>query len=158
VNKDLYNNPKGEIEFPKDKQEHMKKCFHMVKGANENVEGFKRNQELQTKNYIDYKQLKRIKNFFDNFKGNHNEPSFVLNGGVIMKNWVNDVLRKMRQGLDLTKRNKADTGMQNQYLKPHEKKDFTNVRASQKHASTLQKYDSAVTESLKRINELFSKL
>jgi hypothetical protein len=158
VNKDLYNNPKGEIEFPKDKQEHMKKCFHMVKGANENVEGFKRNQELQTKNYIDYKQLKRIKNFFDNFKGNHKDPSFILNGGVEMKNWVNDVLRKMRQGLDLTKRNKADTGMMNQYIKPHEKKDFTNVRASQKHASTLQKYDSAVTESLKRINELISKL
>jgi hypothetical protein len=158
VNKDLYNNPKGEIEFPKDKQEHMKKCFHMVKGANENVEGFKRNQELQSKNYIDYKQLKRIKNFFDNFKGNHKDPSFILNGGVEMKNWVNDVLRKMRQGLDLTKRNKADTGMMNQYIKPHEKKDFTNVRASQKHASTLQKYDSAVTESLKRINELISKL
>jgi hypothetical protein len=158
VNKDLYNNPKGEIEFPKDKQEHMRKCFHMVKGANENVEGFKRNKELQGKNFIDYKQLKRIKNFFDNFKGNHKDPSFILNGGVEMKNWVNDVLRKMRQGLDLTKRNKADTGMQNQYIKPHEKKDFTNVRASQKHASTLQKYDSAVTESLKRINELISKL
>lgn len=158
MNKDLYNNPKGEIEFPKDKQEHMRKCFHMVKGANENVEGFKRNKELQGKNYIDYKQLKRIKNFFDNFKGNHKDPSFVLNGGVVMKNWVNDVLRKMRQGLDLSKRNKAETGMQNQYIKPHEKKDFTNVRASQKHASTLQKYDSAVTESLKRINELISKL
>ena len=158
MNKDLYNNPKGEIEFPKDKQEHMKKCFHMVKGANENVEGFKRNQELQGKNYIDYKQLKRIKNFFDNFKGNHKDPSFILNGGVEMKNWVNDVLRKMRQGLDLSKRNKADTGMMNQYIKPHEKKDFTNVRASQKHSSTLQKYDSAVTESLKRINELISKL
>ena len=67
MNKDLYNNPKGEIEFPKDKQEHMKKCFHMVKGANENVEGFKRNKELQKQNFIDYKQLKRIKNFFDNF-------------------------------------------------------------------------------------------
>ena len=158
MNKDLYNNPKGEIEFPKDKQEHMKKCFHMVKGANENVEGFKRNQELQGKNYIDYKQLKRIKNFFDNFKGNHKHPSFILNGGVEMKNWVNDVLRKMRQGLDLSKRNKADTGMMNQYIKPHEKKDFTNVRASQKHSSTLQKYDSTVTESLKRINELISKL
>lgn len=158
MNKDLYNNPKGEIEFPKDKQEHMRACFHMVKGANENVEGFKRNQELQEKNYIDYKQLKRIKNFFDNFKGNHNDPSFILNGGVEMKNWVNDVLRKMRQGLDLSKRNKADSGMMNQYIKPHEKKDFTNVRTSQKHASTLQKYDSAVTESLKRINELISKL
>lgn len=158
MNKDLYDNPKGEIEFPKDKQEHMKKCFHMVKGADENTEGFKRNQELQSKNFIDYKQLKRIKNFFDNFKGNHKDPSFILNGGVEIKNWVDSVLRKMRQGLDLTKRNKADTGMQNQYIKPHEKKDFTNVRASQKHQSTLNKYDSAVTESLKRINEIISKL
>lgn len=158
MNKDLYNNPKGEIEFPKDRQEHMKKCFHMVKGVDENTEGFKRNQELQTKNFIDYKQLKRIKNFFDNFKGNHKEPSFILNGGVEMKNWVDNILRKMRQGLDLSKRNKADAGMQNQYIKPHEKKDFTNVRASQKHQSTLNKYDSAVTESLKRINEIIFKL
>jgi hypothetical protein len=158
VNKDLYNNPKGEIEFPKDKQEHMKKCFHMVKGVDENIEGFKRNQELQNKNFIDYKQLKRIKNFFDNFKGNHKDPSFILNGGVEMKNWVDNILRKMRQGLDLSKRNKADTGMQNQYIKPHEKKDFTNVRASQKLQSTINKYDSAVSESLKRINEIISKI
>lgn len=158
MNKDLYNNPKGEIEFPKDKQEHMKKCFHMVKGVDKNSEGFKRNQELQTKNFIDYKQLKRIKNFFDNFKGNHKEPSFILNGGVEMNNWVDNILRKMRQGLDLSKRNKADTGMMNQYIKPHEKKDFTNVRSSQKHQSTIKKYDSAVTESLKRINEIISKL
>jgi hypothetical protein len=130
----------------------------MVKVVDENIEGFKRNQELQTKNFIDYKQLKRIKNFFDNFKGNHNDPSFILNGGVEMKNWVDNILRKMRQGLDLSKRNKADTGMMNQYIKPHEKKDFTNVRASQKHQSTINKYDSAVTESLKRINEIISKI
>jgi hypothetical protein len=48
--------------------------------------------------------------------------------------------------------------MTNQFIKPHEKKDFTNVRPSQKHASTMQKYDAAVTESLKRINEIISKL
>ena len=63
MNKDLYNSAKGEIEFPKDKQEHMKKCFRMVKGANENIEGFNRNQELQGQNFIEYKQLKRIKVF-----------------------------------------------------------------------------------------------
>jgi hypothetical protein len=158
VNKDLYSSSNGIVEFPKDMREHMKVCGGKVKNADTDTEGFKRNQELQEKQTLDYKRLKRIKNFFDNFKGNHKDPSFILNGGVEMKNWVNDVLRKMRQGLDLTKRNKADTGMQNQYIKPHEKKDFTNVRPSQKHASTLQKYDSAVTESLKRINELISKL
>lgn len=155
MNKDLYNK---KIKFPEEMKEHMKSSFSSIQGADQNTEGFNRNQELQGQSTITYQQLKRIKNFFDNFKGNHNEPSFILNGGVIMKNWVNDILRKMRQGLDLTKRNKADTGMQNQYIKPHEKKDFTNVRPSQKHASTLQKYDGAVTESLKRINELISKL
>ena len=158
MNNDLYNSSKGEIEFPKDKQEHMKKCFHMVKGADENTEGFNRNQELQGKNFIEYKQLKRIKNFFDNFKGNHNEPPFILNGGVVMKNWVDNELRKMRDYNKMTKTNKMNTGMQNQFIKPHEKKDFTNVRPSQEHTSTVSRYNAAVTESLKRINELISKL
>ena len=158
MNKDLYNSSKGEIEFPKEKKEHMKKCFHMVKGADENTEGFNRNKELQNQNFIEYKQLKRIKNFFDNFIGNQNEPSFVLNGGVIMKNWVNDELRKMREFGDLTKRNKKDSGMQNSYIKPHEKKDFTNVRKSQEHSKTVERYDEAVTNTLKRINEIMLKL
>jgi hypothetical protein len=158
VNKDLYNSPKGEIEFPKDKREHMKKCFHMVKGADENTEGFNRNKELQTQKFIDYKQLKRIKNFFDNFKGKHTDPSFILNGGVEIKNWVNNELRKMREYGHLTKRNKMDTGMQNAFIKPHEKKDFTNVRKSQEHSKTVERYTEAVTESLRRINEIMLKL
>ena len=155
MNKSLYDK---EIEFPSDKREHMKKCFHMVKNANENVEGYNRNKELQSQKFITYKQLKRIKNFFDNFKGNHKEPSFILNGGVEIKNWVNDELRKMRDYIKNTKTNKKDTGMMNQFIDPHEKKDFTNVRPSQKHLKTAEKYDVAVTESLKRINELISKI
>ena len=158
MNKDLYNSAKGEIEFPDTMRDHMRVCFQMVKGADENTEGYNRNQELQGKNYIEYKQLKRIKNFFDNFKGNHKDAAFILNGGVMMKNWVNDQLRKMREGLNMTKTNKMNTGMQNQFIKPHEKKDFTNVRPSQKHKSTVEKYDTAVTESLRRINEIISKL
>jgi hypothetical protein len=158
VNKDLYNSEKGKIEFPKDKRHHMKICFHKVKGADENTEGFRRNQELQKQQFIEYKQLKRIKNFFDNFIGNHNDHSFILNGGVIMKNWVNDELRKMREYGHLTKRNKMDTGMQNSFIEPHQKKDFTNVRPSKEHSKTVDKYNAAVTESLKRINEIISKL
>jgi hypothetical protein len=126
----------------------------MVKNADENTEGFNRNQELQDKNFIEYKQLKRIKNFFDNFIGNQKEPSFILNGGVEMKNWVNNELRKMRDYTKMTKTNKMDAGMMNQFIKPHEKKDFTNVRPSQQH----NKYDAAVTESLKRINEIMKQL
>jgi len=155
VNKSLYDK---EIEFPSDKREHMKKCFHMVKNADEKTEGYIRNKELQNQKFITYKQLKRIKNFFDNFKGNHKDPSFILNGGVEIKNWVENELRRMRDYVKNTKTNKMDTGMMNQFLDPHQKKDFTNVRPSQKHQKTVDKYDVAVTESLKRINEIMSKL
>ena len=158
MNNDLYNSAKGEIEFPSTMRDHMKKCFHMVKGADENTEGYNRNQELQGKKFIEYKQLKRIKNFFDNFIGNHKEPSFILNGGVEMKNWVNNELRKMRDYTKMTKTNKMDAGMMNQFIKPHEKKNFTNVRPSQQHDNTFNKHDAAVTESLKRINEIMKQL
>ena len=130
----------------------------MVKGADENTEGFNRNKELQDKNFIEYKQLKRIKNFFDNFIGNYKESSFILNGGVEMKNWVNNELRKMRDYTKMTKTNKMDAGMMNQFIKPHEKKDFTNVRPSQQHDNTFNRHDAAVTESLKRINEIMKQL
>lgn len=155
MNSSLYDK---EIEFPSDKREHMKKCFHMVKNADKRTEGYSRNQELQDQKFISYKQLKRIKNFFDNFKGNQNEPSFILNGGVEIKNWVNDELRKMRDYIKNTKTNKMNAGMMNQFIDPHEKKDFTNVRPSQEHSKTVDKYNVAVTESLKRINELISKI
>ena len=130
----------------------------MVKNADENTEGYNRNQELQDKNFIEYKQLKRIKNFFDNFIGNYKESSFILNGGVEMKNWVNNELRKMRDYTKMTKTNKMDAGMMNQFIKPHEKKDFTNVRPSQQHDNTFNRHDAAVTESLKRINEIMKQL
>ena len=158
MNKDLYSSAKGEIEFPEDKREHMRACFNMVKDADENIEGFKRNQELQQQEFIDYKQLKRIKNFFDNFKGNQKEPSFILNGGTVIKNWVNNELRKMRDGIKTTKTNKMNAGMQNQFIEPHEKKTFHNVRPSQEHSRTVDIYNASVTESLRRINEIMSKI
>ena len=155
MNKNLYDK---EIEFPSDKQKHMKICFQKVPNADTNTEGYKRNLELQNKNFISYKQLKRIKNFFDNFIGNQNEPEFILNGGVEIKNWVNNELRRMREYIKNTKTNKMYAGMMNQFIDPHEKKNFTNVRPSQEHTRTVDKYNAAVTESLKRINEIMLKL
>ena len=73
-----------------------------------------------------------------------------------MKGWVDGALSFLRDSVYTTKHNKSETGMENQHIKNHEK-DYTNVRPSQKHKSTLQKYDTAVTESLKRINNLMNR-
>jgi len=162
VNKDLYSSAQGQIEFPNKMRDHMKASYertvNSIDDLDKSIEGYKRNQELQNQEYIDYKQLKRIKNFFDNFKGSHKHPSFVLNGGVEMKNWVNNELRRMREFGKMTKKTKMDTGMQNAFLSPHEKKDFTNVRPSQEHSKTVDKYNQQVTESLRRIKEIISKI
>jgi hypothetical protein len=156
MNKDLYNSSKGVVEFPEDMREHITLCFHKANCTDETVEGFKRNKELQSQKTIDYKQLKRIKNFFDNFKGNQEEIPFILNGEFKMKNWVDNQLRRMREGIYQTKKNKMDTGMQNQFISPHEKKNFIDVRKSKEHQNTLSKYDVQVTEALKEINKLFT--
>jgi hypothetical protein len=74
-----------------------------------------------------------------------------------MKNWVENQLRRMREGIHMTKRNKMDTGMENQFIDSHEKKNFMDLRKSKEHKSTLAKYDVAVTEALKRINEIMIK-
>jgi len=154
VNKKLYDK---KIVFPDKMREHMRVNSHKVKNADTNSEGFKRNQELQGQKTITYQQLKRIKNFFDNFKGKQDDPAFILNGGIEMKNWINNELRRMREGMYMTKHNKSETGMQNQHIQTHSK-DGIDVRPSKEHSRTVDKYNVAVTESLRRINELISKI
>ena len=155
MNKKLYDK---EVEIPENYRKHLKKCLMKVGEVDEDSEGYKRNKELQEKSFIGYPQLKRIKNFFDNFKGNQNEPEFILNGGFEMKNWVNDTLRKMRDGIELTSKNKMNAGMQNQFIDPHSKDGLDSLIPSREHSKTVDKYNAAVTESLRRINEIMSKI
>ena len=96
MNSNLYNTSSGEVVIPNDIKQHLRNSFAQMKTAPENTEGYKRNQELQNQEKITYKQLKRIKNFFDNYQGKPNDPSFILNGGVLMRTWVNNTLNNMR--------------------------------------------------------------
>lgn len=154
MNKKLYDR---KIVFPDEMREHMRISNHKAKGADKNGEGYKRNQELQGQKSLTYQQLKRIKNFFDNFKGKDVDHEFILNGGPKMKHWVNNELRRMREGIYMTSHNKSETGMQNQHIQTHSK-DGIDVRPSKEHSRTVDKYNAAVTESLKRINEIISKI
>jgi len=154
VNKDIYDH---KVEFPEEMRNHMRVSHHKAKDADKNGEGYKRNQELQSQKSMTYKQLKRIKNFFDNFKGKNVDHEFILNGGIEMKNWVNNELRRMREGIYMTKHNKSETGMENQHIQTHTK-DGIDVRPSKEHSKTVDKYNAAVTESLRRINEIISKI
>ena len=103
MNSDLYGNI---IPLPKTIVNYLQQCFDSANG-HERIEGYKRNKELREKKTITYSQLKRMKNWFDNFNGNDDDKPFILNGGHYVKDWVNNTLTTMRDGVELGKEIKS---------------------------------------------------
>jgi hypothetical protein len=89
---------------------HLKKIFNAYKGAKD-AEGYQRLEELVDKDSITYEQLKLIKNFFDNYSGNRKGTTYLLNGGTIMKNWVDLSLNNAREGIKNIKNSMDNIGM-----------------------------------------------
>jgi hypothetical protein len=111
---------------------------------------------------ISYPQLKRIKNFFDNFQGKENDPSYILNGGSQMKAWVENTLTSMRNNV---KDKQTDVQPDNANVQSSDyKTNVSNVnRTATAHKATSQKHDTAIAEeaiveSLRRIKEIISKI
>ena len=155
MNKDLYGK---KFELPEDVVVYLQQCNDAAVGSDDKTEGYRRNKELRDSKHVTYQQLKRMKNFFDNFKGDDNDLTFILNGGHYVKNWVDQKLKSLRNDIELGKEIKS-IALPNQYIQPHQKNDIRNLnRTSKQHSSNIEKYDLDVTESLKRINDLIKKI
>jgi hypothetical protein len=155
VNRELYGE---KFELPENIVIYLKQCYDAAEGSDDKTEGYRRNIDLRNKGFVTYQQLKRIKNFFDHFDGEENDLTFILNGGWYVKNWVDEKLRSLRDDIEMGKEIKSVV-LPNQYIDQHEKNDIINLnRPSKQHKDTIGKYDLAVTESLKRINDLIKKI
>lgn len=152
MNSNLYGN---KIELPEEVVNYLGDCFNSVQ-ADQSVDGYRRNIDLRKNKNITYQQLKRIKNFFDNYQGDGKDAPFILNGADYMKNWVNSTLTHMRNG---TQSNSQE--FEPEYI-VEPSQEFMGVqnlnRPTNAHRKTIEKYDTAVTESLKRINEILKKI
>ena len=155
MNKDLYGNT---VQLPEDVVEYLQQCFDSANTDDSTIEGFKRNQELRDSRETTYQQLKRMKNWFDNFNGLENDLPFILNGGHYVKNWVNDTLGGMRNNVYMGKNAKSEV-LPNQFIQTHTKDNLNTMnRQSKSHSSTTGEINKDITESLKRINELIKKI
>mgnify|MGYP000040898854 CR=1 FL=1 len=76
MNSELYGKT---YPVPQDVLEYLDQCSKAVGEVDETTEGFKRNKDLREKGEITYQQLKRMKNWFDNFNGHQDEISHILN-------------------------------------------------------------------------------
>jgi hypothetical protein len=155
MNKDLYGN---KVELPEDVVGYLKQCFDSAHGADDSTEGYRRNKDLRNSKSVTYQQLKRMKNFFDNFNGNDNDLPFILNGGHYVKKWVDNTLGNMRDDVSMSKDIRSVV-LPNQYNDEHKKDNITNLnRPSKSHSTNTEKFNVEITESLKRINELIKKI
>jgi uncharacterized lipoprotein len=151
MNKQLYGK---NYPLPNKLVKYLDQCFNHVKNKDENTEGFRRNRDLVSKKQVSYSVLKRIKNWFDNFKGKKNDAPYILNGGDYMRNWVNSSLEMDRKGIERSSDNRENTGMDN-----NSKPSSSDAKVGKDNIDMkVEKLNIAVTESLKRINEIMSKL
>lgn len=99
---------------------HLQKTLDSYDG-DKTVDGYKRLNNILDMDTISYQEMKRIKNFFDNYKGTPNSSEYILNGGDAMMNWVNNTLNTATKAVHDFKQAKKDAGMSNAFIKPHEK-------------------------------------
>ena len=139
MNKDLYGK---QYQIPSHTLQHLKKYE-----ANETV------GNLLSSGNASYSQLKKMKHRMENGEKDNL-------GGDHMLNWINHTLNSDRNSLETSKETKSDTGVSNSYNRPHSKSDSKHLnklnRPSKSHHDFTS--DIKITESLKRINEIISKI
>ena len=129
MNKDLYGK---QYKIPPHILNHLKKYSN-----NESI------GNILSGGNVSYSQLKKLKNRMENGeKKELGEDSFL--------GWINQTLGSDRSSIKTSKQVKSDTGIPNQFISTHEKQGFSN------HSDTNQ--DVKITESLRRINQIISKL
>lgn len=144
------------IKLPDEVLQYLEDCFNTIENGHDEMDGYRRNIELRDSGNVTYQQLKRIKNWFDGYQGDKKDAPFILNGADYMKTWVDNTLDSMRNGSEIRSKE-----FEPEYIE-NPANDFIDVstlnRPSKSHKKSVEKYDSAVTESLKRINEIMKKI
>lgn len=153
MNKDLYGK---EYEIPRHIVNTLKSALQ--KYGNNSSENVKRVKDLTETGKATYQQLKRIKNWFDSNQ-NTSSPEFHLLGGPGFKGWVNQTLDSDRGAIDLSKKAKSITSLDNQYLDSHEKNSDLkkHFRPSYSHKKSGHKI-TGIEEQIERINDLIKKI
>lgn len=116
-NKDL----KGkEYPIPDELMAHLRSTLQHYKGRKD-AKYYQHLEGIVDKGKVPYGDMKKIKNFFDNFIGKENNDNYILNGGKPMRMWVDMSLSNDVERIKGFKQAKKDAGIENAFIKPHTK-------------------------------------
>ena len=153
MNKDLKNN------FFKLPDELLEMLNGNLKKSSTNTSGYERLANLCKNKGVNYGQAKKIKHEMEN---GLNTQAYKLVGGDNLLEWLNDKLTRERKIVDSSKRNKMNSGLENQFKKTHTKdknKNPTKVRlvSTQKTADEIVN-NRAVYNEASRIRDIINKI
>jgi len=138
---------------------------NLQKYGQDNPTGSKRARNLITRKQVSYQEMKRLKNYFDNYEGDGSDIEFKLNGGEIAREWVDVQLTNARDTVDSIKRTRMDAGEENQFIDTHEKDkdnaDPTGVGMVKIHKGANMRNimnNTTVYEEIEQIKELIKYL
>lgn len=125
INEDGNSDLKGKrFHVPDGILSHLKATFDQYNG-DKSIEGYKRlgNMIDMGENHggIAYNEMKRVKSWFDNHPYSADTAEYTLNGGNIMRNWIDSTLGHATNVIKAGKQALKDAGVDNAFRKPHEK-------------------------------------
>ncbi|MFW6219462.1 MAG: NUDIX hydrolase [bacterium] len=156
MNKELYDKkyklPDNVYYFIKNKYNK-----YLTQNGNKDIKGFKRAKNIIDSNgKLTYQQLKRIKNYFDNTH-QINKDEYELNGGDLMKNYVNHKLTEERKKIKSSKKIKSDVGMENQFRKKHAKDGMSNSHKNTENLIESFLFENEEYDDLVSLGYIFNK-
>lgn len=103
---------------------YLKTTYEQYDG-DKTIEGYKRLGNMITMSEEDggiaYNEMKRIKSWFDNHPYSSKTAEYTLNGGDVMRNWIDATLGHATNVIKAGKEALKDAGVDNAFRKSHEK-------------------------------------
>lgn len=130
-NSELENN---EYIIPDDLYNTLQNNLRSVNQTN-NIEGIQRLKNLINKRNISYSEMYRLKDYFDKADKSTNE--YNLLGGNTMGRWINSQLDKDTSISHNSKQLKKDMGINNAFIKSHEKENRNGKGHSKNNTVTF---------------------
>ena len=109
--------------IPKGIKDYLTKTLHDYdnKEGDKNNKGYDHLKWITSQEKVHMEELKRIKNFFDNYKGTDKSNDYILNGGKVMRDWVNGVINQATNASKIKKEGSRNAGKDNSFKGKHER-------------------------------------
>ncbi len=134
--------------IPDGVMKHLKKVLKSYedKGGDKESKGYDHLKWMTEQEKVSTEELKRTKNFFDNYEGTPESDDYKLYGGKPMSDWVNATLKQATKSVKDDKKAMKDAGLGNTERKEHDRKESVKVGKPTTASKKAKELSTALNE------------